>query len=117
MFLNGLLFAGNVIYGLGQRLSQDTAARSAKVMSDCFEAFGEATSEHTAVIALCWNEAGSEAEAKGKQSATTASPEKGGSKVFELSQRGAAWPRGRPNEEAQCLCDIGVATAMNLVCS
>jgi hypothetical protein len=43
-------------------------------MSGCFDAFGEATSEHTAVIARCWNEAGSGAEAKGKQRAMTASP-------------------------------------------
>ncbi len=52
-------------------------------MSDCFDAFGEATSEHTAVIARCRNEAGSGAEAKGKQRAMTASPA-GGRKVFEL---------------------------------
>lgn len=44
---------------------------------------GEATSEHNAVIARCWNEADSGAEAKGKQRAMTASPA-GGSKVFEL---------------------------------
>jgi hypothetical protein len=29
-----------------------------------------------------------------------------GSKVFEVSQRGAA-RRGRPNEEVQCLCGFG----------
>ncbi|MFZ3375639.1 MAG: hypothetical protein WA183_08805 [Chthoniobacterales bacterium] len=62
-------------------------------MSGCFEAFGEATSEHTAVIARCWNEAGSGtsgAEAKGKQRAVTASPARGAKSLsFEVRSRAA----------------------------